>query len=903
MSDDGSMVTIHVDGREHEAREGDNLLESVLGLGYDLPYFCWHPELGSVGACRQCAVKQFRDADDDTGMIVMACTTPVSDGLRISIDDPEVREFRASVIEWMMTNHPHDCPICDEGGECHLQDMTVMTGHTVRSHRFNKRTFRNQHLGPFINHEMNRCIQCYRCVRFYRDYARGDDLNVFGSRNRCYFGRVKDGTLESPFSGNLVEVCPTGVFTDKVSKEHFVRKWDLETAPSLCLLCGVGCNTLPGERLGRLRRVRNRYHNDVNRYFLCDRGRFGFEFVNSPDRIRRPVVRGDDPAGETSADRAVARVAALIADGGAIGIGSPRASLEANYALRTLVGADAFFIGVSAGEAELMRIVADLLRHGPARTPSLREVEQADAVLILGEDPTNTAPRLDLAIRQALLNVPLERARELEIPSWNDAINRMIVNDETGPLYIAATGRTGLDAFATRVGRAAPQNVARVGRAIAAAIRSDGSGDLDLPVELAALAEGAAAALREAARPLVVSGTSAGSADILLAAAAVAAALQHDRPDTALSLVVPDCNSVGAALLAAPHLGDAAGRAGTRTAMVLEPDVSRRDRRSSLEAVLEPVQHVVVVDALASPLTERADVVLPAATFAECDGTVVNHEGRAQRFFRVFPPDGDVRASWRWLCRVGAAARGADFPSWRQSDEIAAALAEEIPVFSPIAELMPAPPGRPPRPVPRQSHRVTGRTAVTANLDIHEPKPPVDDDAPLAFSMEGSPRIPPAGLVTRYWAPGWNSVQALNRFQEEIAGPLRGGDPGVRLAEPPVDAAGFDSGEPPAAFEPQPDRWLLVPIHHLYGSEPLSLHTPGVAEQAPEPYVALHPDDGARLGVAVGSDVEIAVGGESIRVGYRPDPEVPRGCAGLPVGLPGLERLPAGDWATLRSAS
>ena len=114
------MVTIYVEGKEHEVSEGQNLLQAVLSLGYDLPYFCWHPVLGSVGACRQCAVKQFRDPDDSDGMIIMACMTPVTDGLRISIDDPEAKEFRSAVVGWLMTNHPHDCPVCDEGGECHL---------------------------------------------------------------------------------------------------------------------------------------------------------------------------------------------------------------------------------------------------------------------------------------------------------------------------------------------------------------------------------------------------------------------------------------------------------------------------------------------------------------------------------------------------------------------------------------------------------------------------------------------------------------------------------------------------------------------------------------------------------------------------------------------------------------
>ena len=170
---------IYVDNQPYEVNPEQNLLQACLSLGFDLPYFCWHPALGSVGACRQCAVKQFKDENDTHGRIVMACMTPAAEGTRISIDDPEAVEFRAGIIEWLMLNHPHDCPVCDEGGECHLQDMTVMTGHDYRRYRFDKRTFRNQYLGPFVNHEMNRCIQCYRCVRFYRDYAGGDDLNAF----------------------------------------------------------------------------------------------------------------------------------------------------------------------------------------------------------------------------------------------------------------------------------------------------------------------------------------------------------------------------------------------------------------------------------------------------------------------------------------------------------------------------------------------------------------------------------------------------------------------------------------------------------------------------------------------------------------------------------------------------
>ena len=186
-----------------------------------------------------------------------------------------------------------------------------------------------------------------------RDYAGGRDFNVFGINNRVYFGRFKDGTLENEFSGNLVEVCPTGVFTDKTLKKHYTRKWDLQTAPSVCVHCGVGCNTIPGERYGLLRRIHNRYNGEVNGYFLCDRGRYGYEFTNSDKRIRKPLIRSDEsgPQEPTSKEQVLRHLQAVLKNSsGIIGIGSPRASLEANFALRTLVGPDRFFAGMSDEE-------------------------------------------------------------------------------------------------------------------------------------------------------------------------------------------------------------------------------------------------------------------------------------------------------------------------------------------------------------------------------------------------------------------------------------------------------------------------------------------------------------------------------------------------------------------------
>jgi len=488
------MATVYVDNQACEMDPKQNLLHGCLQLGMDLPYFCWHPAMGSVGACRQCAVKQFKDEEDRHGKIVMACMTPAAEGTRISIRDPEAAEFRKAIIEGLMLNHPHDCPVCDEGGECHLQDMTVMTGHDYRRYAFEKRTFRNQYLGPFVNHEMNRCIQCYRCVRFYREYAGGNDLNAFALRNIVFFGRDRDGVLENEFAGNLVEVCPTGVFTDATLKRHYTRKWDLQMAPSLCVHCGLGCNITAAERYGMLRRLVNRYNGEVNGYFLCDRGRFGYEFVNSDRRIRQPMLHGK----AVSAEAALAYLRER-ASGSVVGIGSPRASLESNFALRSLVGAGRFYAGIPAAEQRLLRLMLDILRNGPARTPSLREIEACDAVLILGEDVTNVAPRMALSLRQSVRQQPIEAAERMHIPLWMDHSVREALQEQTGPLFIASTSATRLDDVATSTFRGAPDDLALLGFAVANALNGDAPAPADLPERMGNLAEEIAQALKSEA--------------------------------------------------------------------------------------------------------------------------------------------------------------------------------------------------------------------------------------------------------------------------------------------------------------------------------------------------------------------------------------------------------------------
>jgi NADH-quinone oxidoreductase subunit G len=910
------MATIHVDGKDYEVDGADNLLRACLSLGLDIPYFCWHPALGSVGACRQCAVKQYANADDTRGRLVMSCMTPATDNTYISIDDAEAKEFRESVVEWLMTNHPHDCPVCEEGGHCHLQDMTVMTQHAKRRYRFTKRTHQNQDLGPFIGHEMNRCIACYRCVRYYKDYAGGEDLGVYGAHDNVYFGRVEDGVLESEFSGNLTEVCPTGVFTDKTHSERYNRKWDMQFAPSICHGCAVGCNTSPGERYGEVRRIENRYNGSVNQYFLCDRGRFGYGYVNRDDRPRQPWARKSGAAGDSSDIVTVSTALASAADAlraarRPIGIGSPRASIEANYALRELVGADNFFSGIEAGELARIRLVRDILSRGPVRTPTLRELESCDAVFVLGEDVTQTSARIALALRQAAKSKPRALAAQKKIFEWQAEAIANIGQRDKSPVFIASFSATRLDDIAADTYRAAPEDIARLGFAVANLIDGTAPAVADLDAATSELARRIADALLAAEQPVVVSGTGAASEAVLQAAGNVAAALHARGKKVSITLSVPEANSLGLGLLGGESIDAALEqlRNGKADALVvLENDLYRRADAAHVDAALAAVTTLIVVDHQRTAIAEQAQIMLPAASFAEGDGTLISCEGRAQRFFQVYDPayyepSCQIKESWRWLHALHTAVQGTEI-SWTQLDDVTAQCANAVPALAAIVD---AAPGASFRvgglKVAREPHRYSGRTAMRANLSVHEPRQPQDSDTALAFSMEGHNGIQvgnrPAALTPFAWAPGWNSPQAWNKFQDEVGGHSRDGDAGVRLFEPAADAQADYYGPAPAPFAPRAGEHRVLPLFHLFGTDEMSARAAPMATRIPAAYVALGERDAQQLGAVAGDSLIITLAEATVQLPVRIDAALPAGAIGLPVGLAASPSFGADTWVRI----
>jgi NADH-quinone oxidoreductase subunit G len=890
------MAKIRIDGKYYEIKPGKNLLETCLALGLDIPHFCFHPALGSVGACRLCAVKKFKDTDDRKGRIVMSCMEPVTDGLIVSIDDDEAKAFRAAVIESLMTNHPHDCPVCDEGGECHLQDMTVMTGHNYRRFDFKKRTYQNQNLGPFINHEMNRCIQCYRCVRFYKDYAGGKDLNVFASHNHVYFGRHKEGTLENEFSGNLVEVCPTGVFTDKTLKKHFTRKWDLTNAPSICVHCSAGCNTIASERYGSLRRIMSRYNGAVNGYFICDRGRFGYEFVNDEKRIRKAIVRSKKNDNLEEVENEILYSALRIAfskNKKIIGIGSPRASIESNFALSALVGKENFYHGISKKEHQLTRTVLDFLQKSGVQTPSLKQIEKADAVLVLCEDLTNSAPMIALAVRQAARNVPGESAGKKDIPLWNDAPVREMAQDAKSPIYIVAPYKDALDEIAETTFRGSYNDIANLGFTIASFLNDKAPVSKIKNKNQNELAEKIALSLKKAKNPLIISGINCGDEEIIHSALNISTALLSSGLKVMLCMVLPECNSMGLALIPGKPIDDTITSVENEeidTLVILENDLYRRASEDSVDHLLGKSKQIIVLDHLMNKTSRLADILLPAATFAESEGTMLNNEGRAQRFYKALLNKDQVKESWQWLAELIKIKDKNLSVSWNRFDDVVSTLVNELPVFSKLREYMPDADFRMLNAkIPRQTICFSGRTAMNANIEVSEPGISQDNGSPMAFSMEGQQESPPSSLVPFYWTPGWNSVQAMYYYLNEPNGQMKGGDPGIRLIEPNEGDAGSYFKIKIQTIETPKDEWLIIPVYQIFGSEELSSAGFSITQRIQEPFVYMNQKDAEIFDTEDGDLIQLEISKRKLNIRVKIENSLRQGIAGLSVNLPGMQ--------------
>jgi NADH-quinone oxidoreductase subunit G len=582
---------------------------------------------------------------------------------------------------------------------------------------------------------------------------------------------------------------------------------------------------------------------------------------------------------------------ALIEQGSVVGIGSPRASLESNAALKALVGEDNFCTGLAVRESELVELALDVYATGGARIPSLADVEAADAVIIVGEDVLNTAPRVALALRQSVRNRALDMAREAGIAQWQDAGVKSHSQHERNPLFIATILPTEIDDIAQARLNADPEGLALAGFAVANAINPAFAAGQEVADRTRDFAAEAARALGAAERPLVISGTGTRSADVLKAAANIAWALKSKGSDPALLLACAEVNSYGVGMLQGGMdmntALNAAASGSVNTLVVLENDLYRRADADLVDRALGAAENVVVLDVVETATAEHASLVLPAATFAESTGTYVNYETRAQRFYEVFAAKDSVAPAWRWLADAGVQV-GRNDMRWRHVDEVIGAIAG-LPGLSGVAEVAPDASyrGAAQMKIPRAPHRYSGRTAMNAAVNIHEPKTRVDDETPFSYSMEGANSGQPGALVPYVWAPGWNSNQSVYKFQQEVGGAVSGGDPGVRLIDNPPAQMDFAQRfrAPAQARAATTGGFRLLPLQTIFGSDELSLRSPPISERGPVPHIVIGPADAERLQVVAGSGLRCAELGAAFEV--RIDAALTAGNAAICVGLAG----------------
>ncbi len=658
----------------------------------------------------------------------------------------------------------------------------------------------------------------------------------------------------------------------------------MQYAPSVCQGCSSGCNISPGERYGEIRRVENRFNGSVNQYFLCDKGRFGTGYVNRADRPRQPQFRNGETVATVSVDQALDQAIAKLQGKKVLGIGSPRASLESNYALRELVGQANYSTGIAQKEQKLVELAASIMQTEGIYNPNMREIESYDAVLILGEDLTQTAPRMALSVRQAAKNKAREMAAKTRTPDWLAEPVQRIGQEAKSPVYILAATQTRLADVATGEVVASPNDIARLGFAVAAAVNGEVVSGLDEDAK--AFAQTIADTLKAANKPLIIAGTSLQDASIMEAAAQLT---QNLGSKAGLSLVVPEVNSMGLALFGGLSLEQAFAQ-DYDTLVIVENDLFRRLPAAQVKAALDKAETVIVLDHSETETVKQADIVLSAASFAEGDGTVVSQEGRAQRFYQVYDPsyykpEYAIKESWRWLHAIETGIKGKAV-DWTLLDDVIESIVKNIPVLEAIQDVAPDAGYRVHGlKIAREPRRYSGRTAMRAPLSVHEPKQPTDPDSALTFSMEGYVGPQKASsLVPFAWAPGWNSPQSWNKYQDEVGGHLKGGDSGVRLFDR-LAKRPARSYVAPVPVVANPESFRLVPMHHIFGSGEFTIKTPAMETRIPEAVFAVGEQDATRLNLQEGQRITVKAGETTVSLPVQVIEYLPTGYIGYPVGL------------------
>jgi len=644
MSED--LVTIEVDGRKLEARKGSMLIDATDAAGIYIPRFCYHKKLSVAANCRMCLVEVERAPKPQP-----ACATPVMDGMKVFTKSEKAISGQQATMEFLLINHPLDCPICDQGGECELQDLAMGYGSDVSQYVERKRVVRDKDIGPLVQTDMTRCIHCTRCVRFGEEIAGLRELGATGRGEHMEIGTYVQHAMASELSGNVIDLCPVGALTSKPYR-YSARAWELQqreaVAPHDCL----GSNLNVHVKGQVVKRVVPRENETVNETWIADRDRFSYQGLKSEQRLLAPRIKQDgqwrDCDWETAFAFVAAELSGLADQGQAQRIGmlaSPSSTSEELFLLQRLArGLGSANVDYRLRQVDFSGDAADPIVPGLAC--GLDDIERADAVLIVGGYPRHDQPLLSHRIRKAALR----GARVYVVDAYAQPYNFGLagrINVRPGDYAAVLAG----------ISRAAAEQAGD--GAAAAALAA---------LEVTAAQRAIAEALRDAARSVVIAATeldrSPQRADLLNRCASLAA-----LTNSHFGQATDGANAAGASLAGAvPHRGPAgaqpAGKGRAAFEMLsagldayvllgVEPDRDCADPVAAL-AALGAARCVVALTAFAAPsLAATAHVMLPIAAFAENEGSFVNASGAWQSFAAAVKPPGEARPAWKILRVLG----------------------------------------------------------------------------------------------------------------------------------------------------------------------------------------------------------------------------------------------------------
>ncbi len=657
-----NLVHLTIDDIPVSVPPGTLVWAAAKQIGIEIPIYCYHPKMPPLGACRMC----FVEIEKMPKPPQTACTTPVSEGMIVHTKTEKVQKARRGTLEFLLINHPLDCPICDKGGECDLQDFTLRHGPGGTRFDLYKRHYpKPVPISDRVMLDRERCILCQRCTRFSSEISMDNGLVMISRGYRMEVGTAPDHAFDSIFSGNTVEMCPVGALTASAYRFK-ARPWELKRTPSVCNNCSVGCNVRVDVRVDKVMRMVSRTNDDIDDGWLCDRGRWGFEFVNSPERLRTPLIRQNGKLTPATWDEALYMIASRLrlistqyGTQSIGGIGSTRTTNEEAYLFQKLLRD---IIGTPNVDHHHGRFPGprDILTDQPWRmTGSIAEIEKAAHIVLVASDPYERQPILNLRIKKAMkagakIFILNEAATEL------DRFAALKINIPQNGAVMAA--KVLLKSVALNEQTRIPLD------GLSADLLPDESAVQEYEQMLGTLAT---AQLHELAHMLATSQAATILFDEMATLAPGCERLAQDlqtlayltgnihHPGAGVGPLFEDANSLGArdmgllpnvlpGYTTAPEQG-----------LPYDEMLSSPNMRALYVMGANPLRHVaqlppnlellIVQDITLTETALQADIVLPAVTFAEKDGSMTNVDGHVQRNVHALRPLPGAKADWEIL--------------------------------------------------------------------------------------------------------------------------------------------------------------------------------------------------------------------------------------------------------------